>query len=95
MHVDLATRPSVVRWACSVHTGLSEWDGTTLTFDLAGDTPEASELKFQHIGLTPKLDCYDDCKWGWDYFLASLVDYVERGQGSPFGAASRKPEDGK
>ncbi len=87
MRVDVATRPSLVRWTCVVHTELSEWDGTTLTFDLFGDAAAACELNFKHIGLTPKLNCYNDCKLGWEYFLASLVSYVENGQGTPFGVS--------
>lgn len=86
LRVDVATRPSLVRWTCVVHTSLREWDGTTLTFDISGDASDVCKLNFKHIGLTPKLDCYDDCKLGWEYFLASLVAYVENGQGTPFGA---------
>lgn len=87
MHVDRATYPSAVRWTCMAHTGLSEWDGTTLMFDLVANASDTCELNFQHVGLTLQLDCYDDCKLGWEYFLASLAAYVEQGQGTPFGAS--------
>jgi hypothetical protein len=36
--------------------------------------------------LSPKLDCFNDCKLGWDHFLASIVALVENGKGMPFGS---------
>lgn len=86
MRVDAAKRPSFVRWTCIVHTSLDEWNGTTLTFDLVAETPTTCTLNFRHVGLTPRLECYDDCRSGWEYFLDSLVAYVETGTGTPFGA---------
>ncbi|MBI3563037.1 MAG: SRPBCC domain-containing protein [Gammaproteobacteria bacterium] len=86
MHVEAAKRPATVRWTCVVHTGLPEWNGTTLWFGLVQATSKTCKLNFQHIGLTPELECFNDCKLGWDHFLASLVSYVEQGKGAPFGA---------
>ena len=34
-------------------------------------------------GVKPELECFDMCQEGWTHFLASLVDYVDRGTGSP------------
>ena len=86
MRVDDATSPSSIQWTCVVHTDLPEWAGTKMTFDLVEVSRESSELNFRHIGLTPKLTCYHHCEIGWDRFLASLVRYVETGEGVPFGA---------
>lgn len=86
MRVDAAQAPSRVRWSCVVHTGLNEWNGTQLNFNLSARTPTRCTLDFEHVGLTPKLVCYADCKLGWDHFLASLAAYVEHGQGMPYGA---------
>jgi uncharacterized protein YndB with AHSA1/START domain len=86
MRVDGAKRPSSVHWSCVVHTRLHDWKDTKVTFDLAARGPEGCELSFQHVGLTPQLDCYADCERGWDHFLASLIACVERGKGTPFGA---------
>jgi uncharacterized protein YndB with AHSA1/START domain len=85
MRVDRARRPDSVHWTCVMHTGLTEWRGTKVTFDLAGRTAKTCELRFRHVGLKPKLSCYDNCRQGWEHFLASLIAYVERGQGMPFG----------
>jgi hypothetical protein len=42
-------------------------------------------LEFRHQGLTPRLECYDHCARGWEYFLPSLRDHVETGTGRPLG----------
>jgi hypothetical protein len=75
-----------VQWTCLEHTGLDEWAGTTLTFELTARRANECQLRFQHVGLTPKLVCFEDCESGWEHFLASLVGHVERGEGAPFGA---------
>jgi uncharacterized protein YndB with AHSA1/START domain len=46
MRVDEATRPACVRWTCLKHTGLDDWAGTALTFDLASRGSDGSELGF-------------------------------------------------
>jgi hypothetical protein len=35
-------------------------------------------------GLTPKLECFVDCKNGWDHFLPSLRQFVDTGVGNPW-----------
>jgi uncharacterized protein YndB with AHSA1/START domain len=89
MRVDEATRPACVRWTCLKHTGLDDWAGTALTFDLASRGSDGSELGFQHVGLSPHLECYATCEQGWEHFLASLVSYIDRGVGAPFGTGGR------
>jgi uncharacterized protein YndB with AHSA1/START domain len=86
MAVDLATRPGRVEWSCVEHTELEEWAGSKVIFEISPHGSGDTHLRFEHAGLTPKLACFDDCKRGWDYFMASLQSYVERGRGTPFGA---------
>ena len=84
MRVDVADRGVGVRWtnlACVVE----DWVGTTLRFDIE-ETPEGTELAFRHAGLTPRLECFADCKSGWDRYIPSLRDYVETGVGNPSGS---------
>jgi uncharacterized protein YndB with AHSA1/START domain len=88
MRVDVARRPSAVHWSCVEHSGHPEWVGTQLAFYIVERGPEESELRLRHIGLVPELDCYDVCERGWMHFLPSIAAYVERGQGSPFTAAT-------
>lgn len=84
MRVDEATRPSKVTWTCLTHTGHPEWEGTVITFELTTDGDARALLKFRHEGLRPGLSCYQTCEAGWEHFLASLLNYAQHGNGSPF-----------
>jgi len=61
-----------------------EWLGTTIEIDIR-PTDTDTELSFRHIGLTPALDCWDDCYNGWTYFMSSIETYANTGTGTPFG----------
>ena len=85
MKVERSSDPSAVHWTCLKHTDLPEWDGTKIEFNVTRKSANSCILNFRHIGLSPKLDCFNDCKLGWDHFLASIVALVENGKGMPFG----------
>ena len=61
----------------------NEWTGTKVEFSLSrvgGNTI----IAFTHYGLTPAVECYNDCYSGWrQYLLHSLVPYINTGQGNP------------
>jgi uncharacterized protein YndB with AHSA1/START domain len=82
MLVEEADRPSLVRWSVLVCEPAADWVGTSITFDLE-PIGTGTELRFQHHGLNPGLECFEMCQAGWTRHLASLVDYVDRGTGSP------------
>jgi uncharacterized protein YndB with AHSA1/START domain len=82
MRVDDADRPSQVRWSVLVCEPAADWVGTAITFELE-PVGTGTELRFRHHGLTPRLDCFEDCYNGWTRHLASLVEYVDRGAGTP------------
>lgn len=44
----------------------TEWTGTKMIFELNGDT-----LTFTHEGITPEVECYNDCKKGWTQFIGT------------------------
>ena len=91
MRIELLRPARQVRWQCKESRirveGHSipdnEWAGTTIVFRINGDTPAHTVLRFEHLGLTPELKCHDLCEGGWTHFLASLVQYVETGTGTP------------
>ena len=83
--VDNVIAPSSVAWTCLSHTGLPEWGGTKIVVDLSEPGAAMTVVKFQHIGLVPELDCYEQCHAGWEHFLPSLKAYAEQGQGTPYG----------
>ena len=60
-----------------------EWLGTTMEFDIA-PAGTGTELRFRHAGLTPQLECWDECFSGWTYFMASIEAFAETGTGTPF-----------
>lgn len=82
-----------VRWSCleadiaghGLRRG-DEWVGTEMVFKL---TPQgdSTRLDFEHIGLTPALECYQLCNDGWTHFMNSLRRLAEDGRGTPFRAA--------
>jgi uncharacterized protein YndB with AHSA1/START domain len=82
MRVDAAQRGAGVRWTCTA-CHFEDWVGTAVHFDIAALPAGGTELRFRHGGLTPRLECYDDCKSGWDHFIPSLRAYVETGVGNP------------
>lgn len=79
----LADGPSRVEWHVLTSPYTPEWHGTSIVFELA-PAEAGTELTFRHRGLTPQLECFDMCHEGWTHYLASLVDYVDRGEGQPY-----------
>jgi len=82
MRVDEAHRASRVRWSVLLCEAAPDWEGTSITFDLE-PVGAGTELRFHHHGLNPGLECFDMCHAGWTRHLSSLVDYVDRGTGTP------------
>ena len=91
LQVVVARRPSEIVWSVVEHTSLDEWNGTKIRFRLSPQGAAACRLAFEHVGLSPKLACYDDCEVGWDHFLDSIVRLAERGKGEPFRSTRRRP----
>jgi uncharacterized protein YndB with AHSA1/START domain len=79
----VADGPNLVEWLVHASPFTPEWHGTTIVFELAA-AGTGTELRFVHKGLTPQLECFDMCHEGWTHYLASLVDYVDRGEGEPY-----------
>jgi uncharacterized protein YndB with AHSA1/START domain len=91
MRIDTLRPGQQVRWQClesRIHVEgreypANEWAGTTIVFRINGDTPTHTVLRFEHLGLTPELECFELCNGGWNHFLNSLQRYVETGAGTP------------
>ena len=84
LHVAEADRSTTVTWHVTECDFLSDWVDTSVTFALADSSDGTCDLRFRHVGLQPRLECYDQCRAGWDYFLPSLRDYAESGAGRPY-----------
>lgn len=72
-----------------IHDGLSssilnEWNGSKLIWEIQKQE-EKTKIVLTHEGPLPSLECYKVCEQGWDYFFVnSLKQYLDTGEGSPF-----------
>lgn len=60
----------------------NDWENTRVIFEIEKQDKQTS-LRFTHEGLTPKVECYEDCSQGWNHYLQSLVKLIKTGQGEP------------
>lgn len=42
----------------------TEWTGTNIVFDIV-PSANGTEVRFTHLGLAPRHDCYDSCSTAW------------------------------
>ena len=94
MFVESAERPALVRWKVRACPFLPDWVGTHPTFTIT-PVADASQLHFRHHGLQPTLECWDDCRPGWDHYLPSLKALVESGEGFPYASRDQEAAAGR
>ncbi|NUT42436.1 MAG: SRPBCC domain-containing protein [Thermoactinospora sp.] len=88
IHVEEATRPASVRWTVVDCPFLPDWIGTRPTFTITPGDDDTAELFFRHHGLSGELECFGMCTRSWQHYMTSLRDYLESGDGSPFGSSA-------
>ena len=91
MQIESLAPDREVRWHCvEAHIDMpglqrkDEWVGTRIIFKLSPQDDGRTRLDFEHVGLTPAIQCFDVCRDGWNLFLGSLQSLVETGQGKPY-----------
>ena len=58
-----------------------EWDNTEIIFDIK-KKGDKTELRFTHVGLTPKIECYGACSDAWSFYIKnSLYKFIINGKG--------------
>ena len=61
----------------------TEWNGTTIVWEIT-TANGMTKIDMTHVGLTPVVECYNDCKKGWDgHITGSLFKLVTEGFGKP------------
>jgi hypothetical protein len=61
----------------------TEWTNTSIVFELTKQNDETI-IDMTHVGLTPAVECYDECKQGWDFYIKqSLLKFINTGEGAP------------
>jgi hypothetical protein len=61
----------------------SEWNGTKIIFEIS-KKGKRTEIRFTHLGLVPKNECYDVCSDAWSsYIKGSLRSLITTGKGQP------------
>ena len=59
----------------------TEWTSTEVVFEISEEDC-ATKVDMTHMGLTPDVECYEDCETGWNHYIKkSLFKFIEEGQG--------------
>ena len=64
----------------------SEWTGTKISFEISENENKSdkykTQLRFTHLGLVPKIECYGGCSNAWSQLIEkSLFSLITTGKG--------------
>ena len=58
-----------------------EWTGTEITFEISRQEGQ-TELRFSHLGLVPRFECFEACSSAWGFYVnGSLKRLITTGEG--------------
>ena len=60
----------------------TEWTNTKICFDISSNDNK-TQIHFTHIGLVPEVECYNDCRKGWNQYFESLFKLLTESKGQP------------
>jgi uncharacterized protein YndB with AHSA1/START domain len=81
--VEHAPGTSEVTWLVTDCPVMADWVGTKPSFSVQPGDDGTCTIAFRHIGLRPALECFDQCRAGWNHFMPSLHQFLETGEGRP------------
>ena len=59
----------------------TEWTDTKIIFDIS-EINNKTQVRFTHVGLIPKFECYGSCFWAWEKLIQeSLFSLITTGKG--------------
>jgi len=70
---------------CNLHWlhDKKEWQGTKILWEISTKN-NSTQIDFTHIGLVPEIECYNDCKKGWNFYVGdSLLKLLSVHKGLP------------
>ena len=70
---------------CNLHflKNKKEWKDTKMLWEFSTKN-NSSQIHFTHLGLTPKLECFEDCSEGWTHYVTkSLFQMLAQQKGLP------------
>ena len=80
--IEHAPGTGAVTWAVTACV-LDDWIGTMPSFSARQNDDGTTAVEFRHVGLRPALECFDQCRAGWNHFMPSLHQFLETGEGRP------------
>jgi hypothetical protein len=81
--VEHAPGTGDVVWTVTDCPVMGDWVGTAPSFSVRPNADGTSTIAFRHVGLSPALECFDQCQAGWNHFMPSLYQFLETGVGRP------------
>jgi hypothetical protein len=80
--IDHAPATNEVVWTVT-DCVMDDWIGTKQSFSVRANGDGTTSVEFRHVGLRPALECFDQCRAGWNHFMPSLHQFLETGVGRP------------
>ena len=81
--VEHAPETGEVIWTVKECAVQADWVGTAPSFSVQQNDDGTCTIAFRHVGLSPAVECFDQCRAGWNHFMPSLHQFLETGVGRP------------
>jgi hypothetical protein len=81
--IEHAPGTGEVTWTVTDCPVMADWVGTRPSFSVQESADGTCAIAFRHVGLSPALECFDQCRSGWNHFMPSLHQFLETGVGRP------------